>query len=365
MLHSPSHVHVVLEYGGADLHALIAAHLPGRVREGVARSVIAGAAAALAHCHGCGVAHRDVKPENICVSVCAAAPSAPRGECLAVRAVRLIDFGLCALDDDDDDDDDADGRDGGGGDGRGARRQKRARGRGRAGAAAAPTGGAVPLLCDLWMPRGAARGGAEAGAGFDEAGDDDGAAGRRGRRRPRGRGRAPRTRRGGARRARLARARLRRVARLRRARGAPAGRAREPEYDPTKADAWSLGAVALEMLAGPEYFDDVWLHAYQEPAGARFDDALADALGALARARARRGDAPTSPAGVAALDADAAALWPSAAARELTMALLDDEPARRCDVKQALSLEWLLGRAPVGDDAEDAPPESEPRMIVA
>ena len=107
------------------------------------------------------------------------------------------------------------------------------------------------------------------------------------------------------------------------------------------------------------------LRAYQQPSGAPFARALAHALAALGRARARRGDAPPSPAGVASLDADAAALWPSAAARELTMALLDDEPARRCDVKQALSLEWLLGRAPVGDDAEDAPPESEPRMIVA
>ena len=95
-------------------------------------------------------------------------------------------------------------------------------------------------------------------------------------------------------------------------------------YDPTKADAWSLGAVALEMLAGNEFFDGKWLAAY------RAAPAAASIRGA-----------------VETLREDEKVRWPSAGAQEFALALLDDEPRRRCDVPRALGLPWLEGRAAV------------------
>ena len=84
-------------------------------------------------------------------------------------------------------------------------------------------------------------------------------------------------------------------------------------YDPTKADAWSLGAVALEMLAGNEFFDGAWLAAYRAAPAA---ESIRGALGTLRE--------------------DEKVRWPSAGAQEFALALLDDEPKRRCDVPRAL-----------------------------
>ena len=79
-LATPTTVYLVSDLGGVDLfhwhqlfcarykHELVGdANDPPLVPEALVRSIVAQLAAALAHCHACGVIHRDVKPENVLI----------------------------------------------------------------------------------------------------------------------------------------------------------------------------------------------------------------------------------------------------------------------------------------------------------
>ena len=296
VLHSPSHVHVVLQYGGADLYTFIAAHLPERVPEPLVVEVVGGVARALAHCHARGVAHLDVKPENVCVAAATARARrgderGERGERVLVEAVRLVDFGLCYEAEADEAEAD------------------------EAGSARAPDDGDGGDEDDDDERAGD-------GVGGDGDDGDDGFGGLAARRaEPPCCAFVPVTAAG------VARKRWRAkgfVGSLGFAAPEVIGGGGARGYDPTKADAWSLGAVALEMLAGNEFFDGKWLAAY------RAAPAAASIRGA-----------------VETLREDEKVRWPSAGAQEFALALLDDEPRRRCDVPRALGLPWLEGRAAV------------------
>src|SRR6266542_4711498 len=79
----PGHVYIAYEYipGRTMRHALAAGDLDDRGAVEVAAQVLE----ALAHAHGRGIIHRDVKPSNVLVA---------EGEAVSVR---LLDFGLAQL----------------------------------------------------------------------------------------------------------------------------------------------------------------------------------------------------------------------------------------------------------------------------
>lgn len=83
MMNSPHHVLLRMEYAGArNLHKALMSNPGHRWSLARARNLFGQLAGAVAHCHGRGVAHCDLKPENVVVSSC--------GERL-----KVIDFG-CA-----------------------------------------------------------------------------------------------------------------------------------------------------------------------------------------------------------------------------------------------------------------------------
>lgn len=89
VLASRARIYLVMELAtGGDLLSWLAATLPrrcgGRLPEHAVRRVFVQLVAALAHCHARGVAHRDVKPQNILLD----------GD----GNVKLADFGFAALD---------------------------------------------------------------------------------------------------------------------------------------------------------------------------------------------------------------------------------------------------------------------------
>ena len=97
VIQSPAHVYLILERGDQDLYAFLDDYKDG-CTEDVVRSVIRITTLGLRHCHRQGIAHRDVKPENVLVmgapgdwaTIEAQRDPAQRG------VVKLCDFGLCA-----------------------------------------------------------------------------------------------------------------------------------------------------------------------------------------------------------------------------------------------------------------------------
>lgn len=92
VMQSPLHVYLVMEKGDRDLYAFLDDY-PEGCDEGVVKSVTRILALALRHCHRAGVAHRDVKPENVLVVGTPEDWSASPEE---AGIVKLCDFGLCA-----------------------------------------------------------------------------------------------------------------------------------------------------------------------------------------------------------------------------------------------------------------------------
>jgi len=88
VIHTPEYVHVVMENGGRDLYEVIGDR--AGVSENLATAVTHALAGALAHCLDRGVVHRDVKPENVLVR-------SAFNNSDAVETVKLCDFGLCAI----------------------------------------------------------------------------------------------------------------------------------------------------------------------------------------------------------------------------------------------------------------------------
>ena len=66
VIQSPAHVYLILERGDQDLYAFLDDYKDG-CTEDVVRSVIRITTLGLRHCHRQGIAHRDVKPENVLV----------------------------------------------------------------------------------------------------------------------------------------------------------------------------------------------------------------------------------------------------------------------------------------------------------
>ena len=90
VFHSPSFVHVVMDYGGQELYNLIDDH--AGLNMTASQNIILRLVLALKHCLAHGVVHRDIKPENVLVRTEMTTPT----ECL-VKSVKLCDFGLCAI----------------------------------------------------------------------------------------------------------------------------------------------------------------------------------------------------------------------------------------------------------------------------
>lgn len=88
VIHSPLYVHVVMENGGRDLYEVIddAAGACTSLATTVAHALACG----VSHCQEHGIVHRDIKPENVLIK-------AARGNPEVVEAVKLCDFGLCAI----------------------------------------------------------------------------------------------------------------------------------------------------------------------------------------------------------------------------------------------------------------------------
>ena len=89
VVHSPTYVYLVMEAGDRDLFAFLDGY-PRGCDDGTVCAVMRILALALRHCHNAGVAHRDVKPENVLV----VGDPATWGD--AEGVVKLCDFGLCA-----------------------------------------------------------------------------------------------------------------------------------------------------------------------------------------------------------------------------------------------------------------------------
>ncbi|KAH8096505.1 protein kinase [Aureococcus anophagefferens] len=66
VVHSPTYVYLVMEAGDRDLFAFLDGY-PRGCDDGTVCAVMRILALALRHCHNAGVAHRDVKPENVLV----------------------------------------------------------------------------------------------------------------------------------------------------------------------------------------------------------------------------------------------------------------------------------------------------------
>ena len=66
VIQSPAHVYLILERGDQDLYAFLDDYKDGCTEDAV-RSVIRITTLGLRHCHRQGIAHRDVKPENVLV----------------------------------------------------------------------------------------------------------------------------------------------------------------------------------------------------------------------------------------------------------------------------------------------------------
>ena len=85
VFHSPSFVHLVMEYGGLCLYAIIDDNAGFNLA--ASQKVVLHLVLALEHCLDRGVVHRDLKPENVLV----------RTRNHVVQSVKLCDFGLCAI----------------------------------------------------------------------------------------------------------------------------------------------------------------------------------------------------------------------------------------------------------------------------
>lgn len=85
VFHSPSFVHLVMEYGGLCLYAIIDDNAGLNLT--ASQKVVLHLVLALEHCLDRGVVHRDLKPENVLV----------RTRNHVVQSVKLCDFGLCAI----------------------------------------------------------------------------------------------------------------------------------------------------------------------------------------------------------------------------------------------------------------------------
>lgn len=84
VMHAPRHLFVRMEYAGpGSLMMFLSKRECGRVPLPRARSLYRQVLAGLAHCHSRGVAHCDVKPENIAVDARA-------------HRIKLVDFGCAA-----------------------------------------------------------------------------------------------------------------------------------------------------------------------------------------------------------------------------------------------------------------------------
>lgn len=84
VLHAPNHVFLRMEHAGvSNLKRVMMSYEDQRLAAPYARALCRQLAAGLAHCHKQGIAHCDIKPENLGISEC--------GEHL-----KILDFGLCA-----------------------------------------------------------------------------------------------------------------------------------------------------------------------------------------------------------------------------------------------------------------------------
>lgn len=94
--HSPNYVHLVMENGGSDLYELIGDK--SGMDSMSARTIALCLARALHASQSVGVVHRDLKPENVLCRMRRAAPGEACGDAgMIVEAVKLCDFGLCAI----------------------------------------------------------------------------------------------------------------------------------------------------------------------------------------------------------------------------------------------------------------------------
>ncbi|KAH8066940.1 serine/threonine kinase [Aureococcus anophagefferens] len=92
VLHSPSSVYLVMEMAGRDLFTFLDGY-PDGCPEPIIKQVMRILAVGLRHCHNAGVAHRDVKPENILV---VGEPHEWDEASETKGIVKICDFGLCA-----------------------------------------------------------------------------------------------------------------------------------------------------------------------------------------------------------------------------------------------------------------------------
>jgi calcium/calmodulin-dependent protein kinase I len=89
--------HVVMDLcPGPDLLEWVGRRRGAPVPEPVAAAIVAQVAQALALCHRRGVAHRDVKPENILIDAAAGSDDDEEDEAEAAPRARLADFGSAA-----------------------------------------------------------------------------------------------------------------------------------------------------------------------------------------------------------------------------------------------------------------------------
>ncbi|EGB11063.1 hypothetical protein AURANDRAFT_12693, partial [Aureococcus anophagefferens] len=92
VLHSPSSVYLVMEMAERDLFTFLDGY-PDGCPEPIIKQVMRILALGLRHCHNAGVAHRDVKPENILV---VGEPHEWDEASETKGIVKICDFGLCA-----------------------------------------------------------------------------------------------------------------------------------------------------------------------------------------------------------------------------------------------------------------------------